>query len=101
MKRSKSSGIRFQRSAPPDRKSSSLRSNVPCLQIADVMQADVPRRAVAPERVCLSAALRVLFQHQNLHPGDPGQKAGGRQAAHSRSDDDCIPFRFHCHARYG
>ena len=67
----------------------------PRLQLAEVMQPDVPGGAVAAEDVRLAAAFRVLLQHQDLHPGDFGEKAGGGQPADSRSDDDRVPSRNH------
>ena len=62
---------------------------------ADVMEADVPCGAVAAEHMGLAAALPVLLQHQDLHLGDLGEKAGGRHSADSRSDDDRVPSRNH------
>ena len=67
----------------------------PFVHVAEVMQADVPRGAVAAERVRLPAALAVLFQHQHFAPADASQEPRGSEAAHPRSDDDRVPVLVH------
>ena len=61
------------------------------LEIADIVQADVPGRAVATKDVGLPTSFEVLLQHQDALAGDPGEKPRRAQTADPRSDDDRIP----------
>ena len=67
----------------------------PRLQVADVVQPDVPRGAVAAEHMRLPAALGMLLQDQHLAFADARQEARRRQPAHARPDHDRVPSLVH------